>query len=87
MTTSMNISLPGPLKQWVEKQVEARGYSTASEYVREVLRREQQQQARKRVDEELLEGLKSGRSTPMTRKDWQRIRTEGTKLTRKLRKK
>ena len=41
MRTSMNISLPAPLKDWIEQQVAAGGYSTASEYVREVLRRQQ----------------------------------------------
>jgi antitoxin ParD1/3/4 len=40
MRTSMNISLPGPLKEWIEEQVASGGYSTASEYVREVLRRQ-----------------------------------------------
>src|SRR4051812_39863387 len=74
MRTNMNISLPAPLKRWVEQQVQEKGYSTASEYVRDMLRRQQEEQARARVDEQLLEGLDSGPSTPMTKKDWKRIR-------------
>ena len=37
----MNISLPETLKAFVDEQVTQRGYGTSSEYVRELLRREQ----------------------------------------------
>ena len=36
----MNISLPDSLKTWVDQQVASRGYSTASEFVREFVGRE-----------------------------------------------
>jgi antitoxin ParD1/3/4 len=83
----MNISLPAPLKRWVEKQVSKKGYSTASEYVRDVLRREQEQEARSRIDSRLVAAIQSGESTPLTQDDWQRIRTEGLKRARTGRKK
>ncbi len=35
---TMNISLPDPMKQFVEDQVTAGAYSSASEYVRELVR-------------------------------------------------
>jgi len=38
---TMNISLPDPLREFVERQVEAGGYGTSSEYVRELIRRDQ----------------------------------------------
>ena len=38
----MNISLPDTLKAYVDKQVSERGYGTSSEYVRELIRREQE---------------------------------------------
>ena len=75
----MNISLPAPLKNWVAQQVAERGYSTASEFVRDVLRREQEQAARAAVDARLLAAVDSGESTPMTADDWKRIRTKGRK--------
>jgi antitoxin ParD1/3/4 len=37
----MNISLPEALKTFVDEQVSQRGYSTSSEYVRELIRRDQ----------------------------------------------
>jgi antitoxin ParD1/3/4 len=39
--STMNISLPEALKAFVDEQVSLRGYSTSSEYVRELIRRDQ----------------------------------------------
>jgi antitoxin ParD1/3/4 len=39
--STMNISLPDSLKSFVDEQVEKRGYGTSSEYVRELIRKEQ----------------------------------------------
>ena len=38
---TMNISLPDALKAFVDEQVTQRGYGTSSEYVRELIRRDQ----------------------------------------------
>jgi antitoxin ParD1/3/4 len=56
---TMNISLPETLKQYIEEQVSAGGYSSASEYVRELVRADQQRKARAQLEDELLEALKS----------------------------
>lgn len=42
--TTMNISLPESLKAFVDGQVAERGYGTSSEYVRELIRRDQDRQ-------------------------------------------
>ena len=39
--STMNISLPDSLKVFVDEQVSQRGYGTSSEYVRELIRRDQ----------------------------------------------
>ena len=39
--TTMNISLPDSLKSFVDEQVDLRGYGTSSEYVRELIRKDQ----------------------------------------------
>jgi antitoxin ParD1/3/4 len=39
--STMNVSLPESLKAFVDEQVAQRGYSTSSEYVRELIRRDQ----------------------------------------------
>ena len=40
----MNISLPDSLKSFVDEQVNERGYGTSSEYVRELIRKDQDRQ-------------------------------------------
>lgn len=39
--TTMNISLPDSLKDFVDEQVSSCGYGTSSEYVRALIRKEQ----------------------------------------------
>ena len=52
----MNISLPQPLKSFVDDQVHTRGYSTASEYVRALIRKDQDRQRLRML---LLDGAAS----------------------------
>ena len=42
--STMNISLPESLKDFVDDQVGTRGYSTSSEYVRDLIRRDRDRQ-------------------------------------------
>ena len=39
--STMNISLPDALKSFVDEQVACRGFGTSSEYVRELIRKDQ----------------------------------------------
>ena len=55
----MNISLPEALKSFVDAQVSSRGYSTSSEYVRELIRKDRDRQ---RLRALLLEGAMSPRA-------------------------
>jgi antitoxin ParD1/3/4 len=43
--TTMNISLPNAMKIFVDEQVSQRGYGTSSEYLRELIRKEQERDA------------------------------------------
>ena len=52
----MNISLPDSLKEFVDEQVSRRGYGTSSEYLRELIRRDQD---RLRLRDLMLEGATS----------------------------
>lgn len=40
--STMNISLPEALKEFVDQQLSSRGYGTSSEYVRELIRKDQE---------------------------------------------
>ncbi|MGZ5904712.1 MAG: type II toxin-antitoxin system ParD family antitoxin [Reyranella sp.] len=54
--STMNISLPDALKSFVDEQVTKRGYATSSEYVRELIRADQD---RERLRKLLLDGAAS----------------------------
>jgi len=58
---TMNISLPDALKSFVDEQVAARGYGTSSEYMRELIRKDQDRQ---RLHGLLLEGAASAPASP-----------------------
>ncbi len=59
--STMNISLPDTLKSFVDAQVSQRGYGTSSEYVRELIRKDQD---RLHLRELLLAGAASEATTP-----------------------
>lgn len=60
--STMNISLPEALKSFVDEQVASHGYSTSSEYVRELIRRDQDRQNLRAL---LLEGAASTPTSPV----------------------
>jgi antitoxin ParD1/3/4 len=72
----MNIAIPKQLKSFVQRQVERRGYASVSEYVRDLIRGDQERQAIAVLESAILKGLDSGPATPMTKQDWQDIREE-----------
>jgi len=74
--TTMNISLPDEMKAFVEEQVQQGGYSTASEYLRVLIRDAQKQAAKERLEKLLLEGLDSGQGIPVTPEFWAKRRRE-----------
>jgi len=67
---TMNIALPQSLKDYVLEQVAGGGYSTASEYVRELIRADQKRKAREKIEALLLEGLESGEPIEVTDEFW-----------------
>src|SRR5688572_30256750 len=73
---TMNISLPDPMKEFVEELVAQGDYSSASEYVRALIREDKKRREKARRESMLLEGLASGPMTAMTAEDWQNIRDE-----------
>ena len=82
---SMNISLPEPLKQFVDGQISNGRYSSASEYVRELIRADEKRKAEEQLEGLLLEGLQ-GEAKALTSDDWQAIRKEAAARAQKARK-
>jgi len=73
--TSMNVSLPEELKEYVEAQSH-NGYSTPSEYVRQLIREDQKRRAQEQLNMLLLEGLNSGEPLPADAKFWSDLKQE-----------
>jgi antitoxin ParD1/3/4 len=71
--TSMNLSLPEPLKLFVEEQVSKGGYSTASEYLAELTREAQRRADQPELEAMLLAGLQIPTSE-MTSEEWSVLR-------------
>jgi antitoxin ParD1/3/4 len=63
---TMNISLPDPMKQYVEEQVNSGGYSSASEYVRELVRADQKRRDKDQLEQLLINSLNSGEPIEIT---------------------
>lgn len=77
MTTRLTISLPEALRQFVDEQVAAGGYGTASAYVRSLIQVAQQKgQENDRLESLVLEGLDSGPGVEVTLEYWQELRAE-----------
>jgi len=81
---TMNVSLPDPMKVWVEAQTQDGRYSNASDYVRDLIRRDQdRQQAIAELQQLVDEGLASGPTARLdveaflARKRDQNARTDG----------
>jgi antitoxin ParD1/3/4 len=56
--TSLNISLPDPLKAYVEDRVSSGDYGTPSEFIRNLIRLDKEQR-RSRLESELLDALQT----------------------------
>ena len=69
--TTMNISLPDTLKLFVDERVSFGGYGTSSEYIRELIRRDQE---RERLRGLLLDGAASPAARPADAAYFERLR-------------
>jgi antitoxin ParD1/3/4 len=73
---TVSVTLPDSIRLYVEEQVAKGGYGSVSEYVAHLIQTDQKEQVRTALEAEVLKGLDSGESTPMTAGDWQQIREE-----------
>ena len=61
---TMNISLTDPLKQFVDEEVREGGFSSTSDYVRDLIRQRQRAKAEEFLRQLIAEGMASGPATP-----------------------
>lgn len=59
---TMNVSLPDAMKTWIEEQVQTGRYGNSSDYVRDLVRRDQERaEARQKLQDIVDQALASGR--------------------------
>jgi antitoxin ParD1/3/4 len=70
-TVTMNISLTEDLKSFVDARIKARGYSSGSEYMRDLVRQDEERAKEERFKTLIQEGLESGPGRP-----WSEVKAE-----------
>ena len=72
---TMNVSLPDLMKEWVEEQIKTGHYSNASDYVRDLIRRDQEYHDRREtLVRALITGENSGVSDRSLEDIWQSVK-------------
>lgn len=78
--TTLTISLPDSLREFIDREVETKGYGNVSEYVRGLLREAQERDAHQRIEALLLEGLTAGGEAAVTSEFWQDLRRDAAAM-------
>jgi antitoxin ParD1/3/4 len=78
--TKVQVSLPEPLKQFIDRLVAEGTFKDSSDYLRTLIDRDRQAREKTRIEALLIEGLDSGPSSPMTPDDWEEIEREGRRI-------
>lgn len=74
LMSTLNISLPEPMKAFIESQVKSGQYSSASDYIRDLIRYDQRRLAEAEVEAKLLEALDNGNYQEVTPEFFNRLR-------------
>jgi antitoxin ParD1/3/4 len=72
----MSFALPEPLREYIDGRVRSGEYGNTSEYLRDLIRRDQNEQAARRLRELITEGLESGPAAPLTKRRIADLRTQ-----------
>lgn len=72
---TMNVSLPNQMRNWVEECVRSGHYANASDYVRDLIRRDKERGgAIEQIQRMITEGMASGVSDKTVDDVWQRVK-------------
>ena len=66
---TMSFALPESMREYIDDRVAAGNYGNTSEYIRDLVRRDQEEQAKKRLRDLIEEGLASGPGRRRTKAD------------------
>ena len=66
---TMSFALPESMREYIAYRVAAGNYGNTSEYIRDLVRRDQEEQAKKRLRDLIEGGLASGPGRPRSMED------------------
>lgn len=84
--TTVTVSMPDSLKEFLDHEVETKGYGNVSEYIRELLREARARDADARLETLLLEGLAGGRDITVTEGFWKELKSDAGRILAKHKK-
>jgi antitoxin ParD1/3/4 len=70
---TMSFALPETMRTYIEARVADGNYGNTSEYIRDLVRKDQEEQAKKRLRDLIEEGLASGPAKVRTKADERRL--------------
>ena len=71
--TTINLTLPDSLKDFVQEHFSSAGYDNPSDYILALIRADQRQKAQDNLEQALLKGLHSGASISVDDQFWNRL--------------
>lgn len=75
---TMNISVPDPMKDWVKDQIDEGKYASSSDYVRDLIRKDQQEKDKfAALQAAITRGIESGQAGEL---DMQSIKRKARQL-------
>jgi antitoxin ParD1/3/4 len=78
--TTVTVSMPDSLKEFLDHEVETKGYGNVSEYIRSLLREAQAKDADARLEAMLLEGLAGGKDIAVTEGFWRELKANAGRI-------
>jgi antitoxin ParD1/3/4 len=66
---TLSFALPESMRSYIDARVNSGQYGNTSEYIRDLIRKDQTEEARNRLRALIEEGLASGPARPLTRAD------------------
>lgn len=66
---TLSFALPETLRTYIDARVATGNYGNTSEYIRDLIRKDQEEEAKKRFRDLIEEGLASGPARPLTQAD------------------
>jgi antitoxin ParD1/3/4 len=75
-TSTLNISLPETMREFVEEKIKNEGYGTISEYVRELIRADQKRNEQNELEAVLVKALNRGEPGEFSEQTWDNLKAK-----------